>query len=277
MAAGRLIWTHRDSSGDLDSLARRAFVVAKAGAWQPTDEHAAMLRAWLVAMHVQMATLGPRPPTLETAEAIPAQQRWRVEPKPSADPARRDWQNMLSAGLVTLVAPNIADLRRIADDQVLAISTVDGEAAQTGNTAAIGVVAGVVIVGCVAALAAATWGIAGQANEVIDRWLARDSKRRELAGAMTASAELIAAHRQLEESSGHEIPYDAQELEQLKTLRGTIKDLATWEPPALKSVPDAGKISSGAGNALQLGGLAIPIVIGLVLYELLQPRVRTAA
>ncbi len=291
MSPGRLQWTHYDSSGDLDAVARRGWVVAKARAWKQTPEHQAMFRAWLLSILAQVADLGPSPVRESSGEgAVGMARTFVIEPTLSPDPARSDWQRMLTYGIAALV-PGFRTTTSggkvswtgpsIPDGKVVHIVTHDGDPPQVVDTAQIGVVEGFVVVGVALALGAAVAWIASQVAEVTATALATDANKQKLVASMTTSAELVEAHRAAELQAGHDLPYDDQEIALLQSLRESIKAAASWEPPPLRSVPNVRGVTDAAADATRKVGEAtsyvLPVIVGLVLYEWTQNHSRKRA
>lgn len=281
---GRLLWAHRDSSGNLAGVAADAYARAKAENW-PTDpvEGNRLLRAWLVSQMATMANLGPRPTSLIRegdhrydilqSELGPGA-RFSVDVRPSSRPDNLDWQTLIASGLCGVVGSihatpqdpkGIAFLRSQMPKpgQVVRILTVDGEAPvimpaiadpdMLAETGAITIIGGIVIVACVAAVAAAVAWVSSQIAEVTSVGLQQHGKTTQAVAAMTKASELIEAHQAEEQKQGKDLAYDVEQQLMLQTLRETIKGTTGWTAPDLKSVPDIKGASQSVGTGLAFG------------------------
>jgi hypothetical protein len=274
---GRLLWAHEDTRS-LRDVAALAHEAAKAGNWPTNPEEGNRLfRAWMVSMLSTMANLGPKPTSvilegnhdydLLAAELKPGS-RYAVDVRPSSRVDNFAWQEALATGLCAIVGAKLATpadpkgiqaLRRllIPDGQTVRLRTEDGAPPQVMGPApkvidaGLGIVAGVVIVACVSAVAAAVAWVSSQIAEVTSVGLQQHGKTEQAVSAMTQAAEIIEDHQALEAKEGRDIPYDAEQLRLLETLRESIKTSTGWTAPDLKSVPDlksaTDKLATGAG------------------------------
>jgi hypothetical protein len=260
-------------------VAARAYEAAKSGAW-PADpaEGNRLFRAWLISMLATMANLGPRPTVIilegnHDYDAIGAElgpgTRYAIDVRPSSRPDNFAWQEALATGLCGIVAAQLATpadpkgigaLRRmlIPDGQTVRIRTEDGAPPVVlGNAkpsdAGLGIVAGIVIVACVSAVAAAAAWVSSQIAEVTSVGLQQHGKTQQATAAMTKAAEIVEEHQAQEQKEGRELQYDAEQLRLLETLRETIKGTTGWTAPDLKSVPDIKGASDKIGTGLGFG------------------------
>lgn len=279
MAQGRVAWSHKETSGELQSVVLQANHAATGQAWPAGPEGNRLFRAWLVDKIGTIANLGPTPVELlpaEGARAMPGAgnvNAFRIEPRPSDRQDNRAWQETLVTGLLGIIANGrftLAQLQ-IPEGQTFNVQTTDGEPPTSGygspslgtagvlDTQAFPLLAGAVIVVCVAALGAAVAWIASQSNEVEALKITQENKTTQAINAMTSAAEVVERHQTQEREKGASIPYSQAELDLLSTLRGTIASTTGWTPPPLASVPDVRQVtqSAAAPFGLPLGWIAL--------------------
>lgn len=283
MPPGRLLWAHHDTSGNLHDVAVRAFAVAKSQDWPAdVDEGNRLFRAWLLTQLATMANLGPRPVGLVlegdhrydviSSELGPGG-RYEIDVRPSERADNLEMQVAIATGLAGIVASmnaTVADPKGIAflrsrlipDGQLVRIKTDDGGPAvilpQVGGaglaqTGQIGVVEGVVIVAVVGIIAATVGWISSQIAEVTSVGLQQHGKTTQAVAAMTDATEMLEKHQADEQAAGHDMSYDAEQIELLKTLRETIKGTTGWTAPDLKSVPDVKGAVDKIGTGISIG------------------------
>lgn len=275
MAQGRIVWTHKDTSGDLHSVLAQANHAAK-GAWPAGEEGNRLFRAWLADIIGTIANLGPTPVELLPAEGGGAiggsANAYRIEPRPSARLDAKDWQETFVTGLLGIIAGDRFDRAQlvIPEGQTFNVFTTDGDPPRYGfgspslgtaglDAGALPLLAGAVIVICVAALGATVAWISSQANEVEAIKITQENKTTQAINAMTSAAEVIERHQRQERERGASIPYSDAEMQLLTTLRGTISTTTGWTPPPLVSVPNVRRITESAAEpfGLSLGWIAL--------------------
>jgi hypothetical protein len=224
-----------------------------------------------------MANLGPRPTSIIVegnraydliATELEPGLRFAIDVQPSQRPENFEWQQAIAVGIVGLVGARLAtpgDPKGIAAVRKLLIPagdtvrvrTIDGNAPTLMGTTkqletGIGIVAGVVIVACVAVVASAVAWVSSQLSEVASVGLQQHGKTTQAVAAMTEASEMLEKHQEEEKRQGRDLAYDEEQLKLLQTLREAIKQSSGWTAPDLKSVPDfksAGdKIATGVAG-----------------------------
>jgi hypothetical protein len=304
MAGARFTWTHVDTVTDLHSDGLRANELAKSGeAWPDTPEGNRLFRAWLAGTIATIANLGPNRISQTTpveGGGVPA---WIVMPQPSTDNAAAfDFQQQMAYAIGALAwagqGKTGGDPSSFMLTTDVTIATKDGDPPRilspgappptpsrtftipslgdvpvltarldTGIIPAIPIVTGIVIVSCVAILAAAGAWITSQGSEVAAVAVQQKGKTTVAVQAITSAAELVEAHQQREQQEGRSIPYDQGELELLKTLQGTIAQTSGWQAPPLRSVPDVRGASTAIGAGLGAGQLLFWGLLGYAALE----------
>ena len=251
--AGKLSWIHSDPRG-LNEAFRAAYARAQRREWSRDDASVADQRALLLYSFATMAALSPNPPRL-TAFAG-GSTAWGVSAtQPATREDNREVQKWIAFGAIALMG----GIQAFDREQVQMLganvkveteggSLASGPHPDTAFPVVIGVVA---IVSLATGLAATTALYFSQRNEIDASKVASDERVQKHAAALAAATNIVDTHIDREQAKGETLPWDAQELALLETLKGTTKELARTEPAPLQSVPDLGAVSAGAGKALE--------------------------
>lgn len=283
--AGGIHWAHSDSQ-DLSGWAKRGVELATSGAaWPDGAEGNRLLRAWLCSYLATIANLGPTPVTqLLELQAVPGLPpdlagpgaRYLVEPKQSANAANLEIQTLLAVAFAALVGRRYATQARFTSEwtpaSAMNVRTVDGGSAElvaavVPTTSFLPILGWIVVSVLGAAAAGVAYLVASQVNETRALEITQQGKTTQAIAAMTTASTMVELHQQRERERGASLPYDAQEQALLGTLRKTITDVAGWQPPDMKTLPNVKAASERIGTGLGLGTLAI---LGVGAYVLLR-------
>src|SRR6185436_4965115 len=244
---GGITWIHTDTRG-LQAATSAAYARAVQKRWTRDDDSVQDQRALVIYALMASAAMSPAPPVVEN-NALMIRTGTRA-----ASTDSQDWQRALVWGVVYLLGVSQQDVAsgRMNLTARVKVETEDG-ATPSGPYPDTGIFpwfAVVAVVSATTALAGVLTLWLSQRNEIEATKIASDERVQKHAAALAEATSVVDAHLQAERAAGQTLPWEAEQVKYLDTLKASIAELAKTPDAPLKSVPDLAAVSHAAAGAV---------------------------